>query len=422
MDAQPGEEYLLKQLRALRPQLRRNLLILFVSGLFFWSSLASLLPILPLYAQQIGGSKHDVGLVMGAFAIGLLSSRSWVGNLADYRGRKIVLLIGMASVAIAPFGYLFATSIPLLMVIRSFHGISVAAFAMAYAALVTDIAPPEHRGEIIGYMSLVNPIGVALGPAIGGLLQENVGYGAAFLLAGGLGALGLLCTGKVEEPSRRKFPTPQSANSSAQPFWQLILSPRIRVPAIVLLLIGIVFGTLSTFAPLFIKASEIDLNVGFFYAAAAIASFVIRLLIGQASDRYGRGLFITISLSLYTLAMLILCTTQTPQMFLLAATVEGMGSGILIPMTIALMSDRSKSDERGRVLSLCMTGFDLGIAVAGPLLGLLAEPIGFQGIFALSAGLSFLALVTFMTQSSKNLKHSFRFSLGQEPDIHAVPQ
>jgi len=43
-------------------------------------------------------------------------------------------------------------------------------------------------------------------------------------------------------------------------------SPRIQIPALVLLLVGLAFGALSTFAPLFIKSVGVDLNVGLFYS------------------------------------------------------------------------------------------------------------------------------------------------------------
>jgi hypothetical protein len=60
-------------------------------------------------------------------------------------------------------------------------------------------------------------------------------------------------------------------------FWQLLGSPRIRTLALVLLLVGLAFGTLSTFVPLYIQSSGVDLNVDLFYTAAAIASFTIRI-------------------------------------------------------------------------------------------------------------------------------------------------
>ncbi|WP_354000906.1 hypothetical protein [Gloeocapsopsis sp. IPPAS B-1203] len=58
--------------QTLDPQPRRNLQILFIAGLLFWSSLASLLPTLPLYINDLGGTPQQIGVVMGSFAIGLL--------------------------------------------------------------------------------------------------------------------------------------------------------------------------------------------------------------------------------------------------------------------------------------------------------------------------------------------------------------
>lgn len=408
----------MKVFRTLDTQLRRNLLILFAAGLLFWSSLASLLPTLPLYIEDVGATKQQIGVVMGCFAIGLLLFRPFVGRLADQHSRKIVLLIGMSVAAIAPLGYLVVKSVGLLMVIRAFHGISIAAFSTGYSALVADIAPANKRGEVIGYMSLVNPIGMAIGPALGGFLQAGVSYTALFLLSSGLGFIGLLCTSQIINP---RFTTlGQQSKATANRFWQSLVTPRIRIPALVLLMVGLAFGALSTFVPLFIKESRVDLNVGLFYTAAAIASFSVRLITGRASDRYGRGLFITVSLSLYTLSMLMIWTANSAATFLLAAAIEGAGAGILIPMIAAMMADRALPNERGRLFGLCMVGFDVGIAIAGPVLGAIAEQVGYRNIFGFASGLTFLAIVIFITQSSKDLPHSLRFALGRGRDVYAL--
>jgi MFS family permease len=411
----------LKAFTDLAPELRRNLLVLFATGLLFWCSLASLLPTLPLYVQEIGGSSQQIGVVMGAFAIGLLLSRAWLGNLADNRSRKIVLLIGMAVVAIAPLGYLFIHSIPSLIVVRAFHGISIAAFGTAYSALVVDLSPAHNRGELVGYMSLVNPIGVAIGPAMGGLLQASVGYIPLFLLAALLGLLGLLSAMQVREPQRQQ-PSASSSSPSSNVFWRLLLSPRIRIPALVMLLIGLTFGTLSTFVPLYIAEAKVDLNAGWFYTAAAIASFGIRLVTGRASDRYGRGLFISMSLTFYSLAMLLLWSAHSAQVFLVAGFIEGAGAGTLIPMVVALMADRSQPQERAKILALCISGFDVGIAIAGPIFGSVAEQVGYRSLFGFCAVLAFIGLVVFATQSSKNLVYSLKFASGRGRDLYAVDQ
>jgi len=412
----------LKVFSTLEPSQRRNLLILFAVGLLFWTSLGSLLPTLPLYIDRVGGTAQQIGIVMGAFAIGLLLFRPWLGRVADQKSRKIVLVLGTAVAAIAPFGFLFAKSIPLLILIRAFHGISIAAFTTAYSALVVDLSPVNQRGELIGYMSLVQPIGVAVGPAVGGLIQGKAGFNALFLLAAGLGIfsfLGAIQLQEARKPEIKSHPVTGEESRVADPrFWRLLWSARLRIPAIVLLLIGSAFGAMSTFVPLYIEETKVNLNAGWFYTAAAIASFSFRLFIGRASDRYGRGLFITGSLVFYTIAMIILSQARSANAFLLAGFLEGVGTGTLLPMMIALISDRSSPQERGRVFALCISGFDLGIAIAGPLMGTFAPQLGYRGIFTINVGLAIVALIVFLTQSSKDLRHSFKFALGRDEDAY----
>ena len=104
----------------------------------------------------------------------------------------------------------------------------------------------------------------------------------------------------------------------------------------------------------------------------------------------------------------------------MAAAIEGAGAGILIPMIAAMMADRSLPHERGRLFGLCMVGFDVGIAIAGPVLGAIAEQVGYRNIFGFASGLTFLAIIIFLTQSSKDLPHSFLFALGRGKDIYAL--
>ncbi len=179
--------------------LRKNLTAIFWAGLFFWSSMASQLPTLPLYIRSLTQSFDQIGIIMGSFAIGLLVCRSYLGKLSDRKGRRYTMRIGLIVAAIVPLCYALLPSIPLLILFRAIHGISIAAFAVSYSALISDLAPIEQRGEIIGYMSLVNPLGLAFGPAIGGLMQETWGYQPLFVTASLLAFAGLLLTSQIED-------------------------------------------------------------------------------------------------------------------------------------------------------------------------------------------------------------------------------
>jgi MFS family permease len=408
----------LELLQAFSLRDRRNIAALLTAGLLFWASLSSLLPTFSPYLKHLGAPDQHIGIIMGSFAIGLLLFRPRLGRMADRRGRWIVLLIGVVVAAIAPLGYLCTQSIPLLIVIRSFHGLSVAAFTTAYSALAADLAPPVHRGELMGYLSLANPVGMAIGPALGGFVA-TLGYTPLFVLASSLGFGALVCVLNVHVSPPTSHTT---ATRGQQPFWQILWQPRLRVPTTVMLMIGIAFGTLSTFLPLLIQETQTGLNAGWFYTVAALASFSGRLLTGRASDRYGRGLFITLGISLYALSMGMLWLAHTSSAFLLAGVIEGAGSGMFLPMILALVADRAAPQERGQLFGLCIAGFDLGIALAGPIFGTLTADLGYRSVFALAGGLAGLGLILFVCQGSKDLAHSLRFAVGRGRDVYALPQ
>ncbi|AFY93752.1 MFS transporter [Chamaesiphon minutus] len=403
-------------LNQLEPQQRRSLRVLFITGLLFWISIAILLPTLPAYLDAIGINQQQIGLIIGAFAIGLLLTRLVVGKLVDTRGRKLVLLIGTAVAAIAPVGYLCVTSTPLLMLIRAFHGISIAAFTTAFSALVVDLAPPKQRGEVIGLMSLTNPLGIAIGPAIGGFLQVYGMYREIFWISIITGAISFIAANQLHQP---RIEVELDHNESKRiSIWQILTNPALGIPALVLLLVGFPFGAIHTFVPLYIKTLNVGFNPGLFYTIAAIASFSARSVIGSRSDRYGRGIFIAGSLCCYTAGVACLATANSQMSFVFAALLEGLGSGTLLPMTVALVSDRSLPHQRGQVLSICITGLDLGIAIAAPVFGSIANDVGFAGIFTIGTAMAATAIGVFLIWGNRNLRHSIGFCLGRDRDVY----
>jgi MFS family permease len=404
----------------LEPEQRRSLIVLFSAGLLFWMSIAILLPTLPAYIDKIGIGQEHLGWIMGSFAIGLLATRSIVGKLADTRGRKFVLLIGTMVAAIAPLGYLAVTSVPLLMLIRAFHGVSIAAFTTAYSALVVDVSPIQKRGEIIGYMSLANPVGVALGPALGGYLQVAGLYSTIFWISIIFGLLSYL--GANQLTAKPLIPATPDSDKIQSPtsIGQIMTNPALSIPAAVLLLIGFPFGALHTFMPLYIQSSHINLNPGLFYTMAAMASFSARTVIGSRSDRYGRGIFIAGSLCCYTLGMCFLAKGGSAINFIAGAILEGLGTGTLIPMVIALVSDRSQPAHRGQVLSTCTAGLDLGIAIASPLFGAVVARLGYHGVFTIGAGLAFAAILLFLGWGNQTMRQSIGFCIGRNKDSYRL--
>ena len=408
-------------LLSLKPQIKRNLIFLFTSGLLFWTGITIMLPVLPAYIQDIGATTQQVGLVMGCFAIGLLCSRTWLGQLADRRGRKIVLLIGTMVAATAPLGYIFIQSIGGLAGIRGFHGISIAAFTIGYSALVVDYAPREYRGTLIGYMNLAVPIGMGIGPALGGYLASSTNYQTIFVVSAFCGFVALILSSQLREYMGKDIHLDSKLlDKPVRGFKELISNSALVIPGVVLFLIGLVYGSLIAFLPLYVRELDLAINVGLFYTVVAIASFTIRIFIGKISDNHGRGILITCSIICYIVSMILLARADSAVTLLLAGIVQGSGAGILLPTVVALISDRSYHNERGKVFALCLGGFDVGMALAGPVLGFFETYVSYRGVYSIAAVLATIALVVFLTRCNKDVAHSIGFALGREKDAFAI--
>jgi MFS family permease len=402
---------------------RQQLWRLFGAAFLFWTSIAILLPTLPIHLEDGGFDQKSIGLITGAFALGLLLTRPSLGKIADTQGRTKVLILGSLVAASAPLGYLVLHDIWPLVLLRTYHGLSIAAFTTAYSALIADIAPPQQRGQLMGYMSLANPVGVAIGPAIGGFFMDSSGannFLAIFLMSAGLGLGSLLLAASIQEKPADNTLSTEDLSSALDAVWQTLTTRQLLIPTLVLLLVGFPFGALHTFVPLYIKSSAVALNPGWFYTAAALASFSARLFLGKATDRYGRGVFIAGSLIVYGLAMALLATAHSATHFLLAAVLEGISVGTLMPTIVALVTDRCPIERRARVITISIAGLDLGIAIAAPVFGLVVPQIGYAGIFGLGAGMSGLALILFSGWANPSVSSSIGFATGRAQDKFVV--
>ncbi|NJN76450.1 MAG: MFS transporter [Synechococcaceae cyanobacterium RL_1_2] len=398
---------------------RRMFTLLFISGLGYWLSLTALLPVISPYVQDLGRSDREVGLVMGFFSVGALISRLYLGPVLDQKGRKLGLMIGAIAVTITPLGYIVFTSTVGLMMVRMFHGLSLAAFTLGYSSLVVDLCPPDRKGEILGNMNLVIPIGMTLGPAIGGFLENLVSYRTMFLVATGIGLLSFLTALPLPETDELSKTEEQRATPiNPRNLIQLFKDPGILIPTFLMAGVGVAFGAITSFMPLFIRAEEIPLNAGVFYSVAAIGNFIARFTTGKASDRYGRGFFTTISMVLYTIAMVGISQSQTAQGLMICALIQGMASGLFIPMILVLLSDRCYPQERAQAYSISFGGYDTGVSMAGPIIG--GFGLGYRDMYTITGVITFLTLLLFLSQGNTTVKNSLRFAFGKGKDHYAI--
>jgi EmrB/QacA subfamily drug resistance transporter len=116
------------------------------------------------------------------------------GRIADIHGRKKIFAWGLTVYTLASLVAACANSIEMLIFCRVFQGIGSAMFLTTGMAIITSIFPPKKRGKAIGvYVSAVY-VGLSMGPLVGGILTQNVGWRSLFVLVVPMGILSILIT------------------------------------------------------------------------------------------------------------------------------------------------------------------------------------------------------------------------------------
>ena len=116
------------------------------------------------------------------------------GRIADIHGRKRIFTWGLVLYTLASLVAAFANSIEMLIFCRIFQGIGSAMFLTTGMAIITSIFPPKKRGKAIGiYVSAVY-IGLSMGPLVGGILTQNIGWRSLFVIVLPMGAISILIT------------------------------------------------------------------------------------------------------------------------------------------------------------------------------------------------------------------------------------
>jgi MFS transporter, DHA1 family, multidrug resistance protein len=378
---------------------RRNLYVLCGALFVVMMAMSMVMPFLPLYIQQDFGVEdpHEVtawaGVIFGAnFLTASLVSPIW-GNLADKYGRKIMILRSgyFMSVIIAATG--FAGSLWQLLALRLLNG-TVGGIIPASTALVASNAPREKAGWALGLLQSFVTAGSIMGPLIGGVLADRIGFRMIFVVTG---SLVLLATLVITFTVKEAFVPPKARErSSLSDDFRKIFTSR-ELPAVFFVTVMIQFALFSIVPVLPIYISQLlhqQGNVAFWagvvQASTGIANVLAAPLLGRLGDRYGshRVLFgsLLFAATLFVPQALAANVTQLAVLrFLL-----GLSLGGLLPSVNALLRRLTPSHMISRVYGYNNSFVSMG-SMLGPMIGgFLAGFVSINGVFLMTSALLFI--------------------------------
>ncbi|MCL5108940.1 MAG: MFS transporter [Chloroflexi bacterium] len=376
---------------AKEPLLSRNFVLACLITLASFSSFYFLLTTLPFYViGEAGGSKDQVGLIIGVFSVTTVLLRPFIGRAADDWGRRVFIVAGSAIMALAGGLYTLTRTVPLLLSLRVFHGVGWASFGTATNALVADVVPRSRRGEAMGYYGMFSNLAMAIGPALGIAMMRGAGFTALFVASAALGVVALLLSLGLSDPARGgRAPRPAPVGGG-------LLERTALFPGLVLALTSVTYGSIVSFLPLFAVETKITDNPGIFFTVYAVVLIVARGFTGQISDRFGRPAVIAPGLLLAALALGLLATTNSLWSLLAVAVLYGLGFAAVQPAIMAMVVDRAAPQRRGAAMGTFSAAMDLGIGLGSVIWGFVAQAAGYHAMYVASGGVALLALVVFL--------------------------
>jgi predicted MFS family arabinose efflux permease len=336
---------------------------------------------------ELGAGPGEIGRIAAVYGVTVVLAMPALGVAVDRFGRRRFLTGGAAIMTVASLAFTAVDQVgPLLYGLRILQGV---AFAMAFAAggaLAIDHAPPERVAQAIGLFGLTFLSMNAIAPATVETVAERYGWQAAFATAAG----GALLCGLLSLRVHERHPRPHG-DDPIPTLIQVMRRPgQLHAYAVICLVGAALVSIFNFYQPFAIELGMTELR-GFFVGYAVGAVFV-RTALGHLMDRVGRRTTAIGALIGYAVVV-----TEMAELWPGSLPVFGVGigltHGLFYPAFNALAVEAVGPLERGKVMALFQSFFQMGGAAGSLALGLLAESQGYPPVFMAAGGCLLLALV-----------------------------
>ncbi len=350
-------------------------------------------PLLPVYARTLGADGLMLGIIFSVFSLCRTVLTPFTGILSDRWGRKYFMMAGLAIYCLVSLAYIWADSIPLLLLVRGLHGLAASLVIPVANAYVGDLAPRKKEGTYTGLFLVSFLLGFALGPALGGLLYDRFGITWCFLTLGILAFASFLLT-VLRVPNRPPLPDTSRQQEPGEKARSVLRSPFILALLVFTLVSALGRGSIICFLPI-LATEKLGMSAGLLgmvITANLVLAAILQLPLGMMADRVNRKvLLLTGTLLSGAMFAAIPFATGFRGLFLINI-VMGLAMALVFPASQAMAVSAARGKGMGKVLSLLQSATGAGFA-AGPLLsGVIYQYVGIDPVFYTCA--AFLAAAT----------------------------
>lgn len=376
----------------MKNQWRKNLIITWIGCFFTGSSISLVMPFIPVYVEQLGTPKDQIELFSGlaisvtAFASAIVAP-VW-GNLADRKGRKIMMIRAAAGMTFTMGSLAFVPNVYWLLIMRFLNGI-LSGYIPNATAMIASQAPKEKSGWALGTLSTGAIAGNLIGPSMGGALAQWFGMENVFLITGGLLLITTMLTiFLVKEdfhPIEKKDLISTKELFSKMDHFSILVGLFVTT---LILQIGIT--TISPILTLYIRQlsgnSENILFVsGLIVSVAGVSAVFSSPKLGKLGDKIGNQKVLLAGLVMSACCYLPMAFVTTPLQLGLLRFILGFSTGALMPSINTLISKITPTEGVSRVYSYNQMFSNFG-QVLGPMLGsTVAHAFNYSAVFIVTS-------------------------------------
>jgi MFS family permease len=364
----------------------RAIAILFGVVLLDMIGFGIVIPILPFLSPELGADKLDIAYIVAIYAMGAgLCSSAW-GRLSDRIGRRPVIIICLAGAAASYVLLGYSSELWMVYVSRAFAGAMAGNVGVA-SAMMADMTKPEDRARAMGFIGAALGLGMVLGPMMGGFLSgAEPGFTLPCIVAGGMSVLAIIAAVLFLPESlpraRRGIDSASGHPAGSDSTYQLMRRGGNGLLVLQFALHSICVSSLTYLFPLW--AGDIlgwgPRQVGIVFGIqGALMAIVQGGLLGVLVRTLGELQLLRISVSALFVGLCIGAMATTMPVMVGSIFIAMTGATICIPLLTAVVSHRTRTGIRGRMLGIASAAGSWG-RVAGPLLaGANLELLGYHG-------------------------------------------
>lgn len=376
---------------------KASLSVIFITVFIDLLGFGILIPLLPTFgSRELGITDFQIGLTVAVFSLMQFLFNPILGRLSDKYGRRPIILTSLLLTVTSYILFSVTHTFFLLIVSRILAGLGGANIGAAQA-YVADITPRHERAKGMGVIGAAFGLGFVFGPFAGGILSK-FGYSVAGLGAASFSFIAFLFAFFfLPESNKERKPGKIKLKLFDFKYARKILNhPEIGI--LVILYFIIVFSMANIFGTLSLLGYKVfhftDQQNGYLFGIMGIVGAVIQgVFMKKLSYKYSERMIIMAGALFMMAGLAFLPFERTFLEVAIVVSIYAIGSGILQPIVVSMVSKYAPEEEQGAVLGLNQSVGSFA-RVLGPIWGGFSfDYFGFQFPFLTGAAFTFISFL-----------------------------